>query len=208
MADDLFDFVSDDSEKFRALIDAVQKRAEEVVAELGHRPGSLKVQRNETKNEVNYPISICEPPYVFDPMTPLPKTDGVTIGIATLVQKSERSDHPHCTEVRLGLKAYQRVKPPADFDIVEKYSKDPETGEKELNGCSAFIRTDSPVLLAYLGDLMSKALKEYRSSVQPEFGCCDRYKECSAAGKCIHPNVMFSTACQYKRNLEAGKRFY
>lgn len=208
MTEDLFDYVSDDAAKFRAMIQDVGHRASVIEAELGHRPGTLKIQANETKNEVNYPISIYEPPYVFDPMMPLSTSEGVTTGIATLIQKSERSDHPHCTEVRLGLKAYQRMKPPADFELVEKFTKDSETGEKELSGYSAFIPTDNPALIIYLGELMRKTLKAYRSSVQPEFGCCEKYKECSDAGKCIHKNVMFSTACQYKRNLEAGKRFY
>lgn len=205
---DLFDYASDDTRNFHALVDAVGKAADEVAAELGHRPGTLKIQENTTKSEVNYPISIFEPPYVFDSMEQLPKADGVTIGLVTLVQKSERSDHPHCTEIRLGLVAHSRLKPPVDFEIVERYSKDPESGTKELSGYSVFVRTDSPALLKYLRDLMHTMLRNYRSSVQPEFGCCDKYKECSEKGRCVHTNAMFATACQYKRNLDSGKRFY
>ncbi|MBQ8574790.1 MAG: hypothetical protein IJ447_01935 [Clostridia bacterium] len=42
----------------------------------------------------------------------------------------------------------------------------------------------------------------------PSFGCCSRYKECSNAGKCIHPDILYATACMYKKNLDEGKVFY
>lgn len=42
----------------------------------------------------------------------------------------------------------------------------------------------------------------------PGFGCCSRYKECSQAGKCIHPDILYATACMYKKNLDNGKIFY
>lgn len=42
----------------------------------------------------------------------------------------------------------------------------------------------------------------------PKFGCCSRYKECSNVGKCIHNDVLYSSACEYRHNLEAGRIFY
>lgn len=42
----------------------------------------------------------------------------------------------------------------------------------------------------------------------PRFGCCSRYELCSAAGKCLHDDLLYSSACEYRRNLEAGKVFY
>lgn len=42
----------------------------------------------------------------------------------------------------------------------------------------------------------------------PIFGCCSRYNECSNARKCIHPDQMYATACDYRKNLESGKIFY
>ena len=42
----------------------------------------------------------------------------------------------------------------------------------------------------------------------PKFGCCSKYKQCSDAGKCIHEDLLYSSACEYRRNLEAGKIFY
>ena len=40
------------------------------------------------------------------------------------------------------------------------------------------------------------------------FGCCSRYEQCSDEGKCIHPDFLFSRACAYRENLEAGNIFY
>lgn len=40
------------------------------------------------------------------------------------------------------------------------------------------------------------------------FGCCSRYKECSAAEKCLHEDQMYATACMYRKNLENGKNYY
>ncbi len=41
-----------------------------------------------------------------------------------------------------------------------------------------------------------------------KFGCCSKYKECSADGKCLHDNLFYSKACWYRKNLESGKIFY
>lgn len=40
------------------------------------------------------------------------------------------------------------------------------------------------------------------------FDCCSRYKECSAAGKCVHPDKIYATSCGYRKNLLKGKIFY
>lgn len=40
------------------------------------------------------------------------------------------------------------------------------------------------------------------------FGCCSRYRSCSAAGKCLIPGLDYSAHCSYRKNLEAGRIFY
>lgn len=40
------------------------------------------------------------------------------------------------------------------------------------------------------------------------FGCCSRYVECSDAGHCIHPDIMFAVQCAYRENLRKGRIFY
>lgn len=49
-------------------------------------------------------------------------------------------------------------------------------------------------------------LENYTSS--NTFSCCARYKECSAATKCLHPNTLYAKGCQYRKNLETGNIFY
>lgn len=40
------------------------------------------------------------------------------------------------------------------------------------------------------------------------FGCCGRYKECSEKEKCVHPDLIYASVCQYKKNLDKGNAFY
>lgn len=48
-----------------------------------------------------------------------------------------------------------------------------------------------------------------RSSFQfSAFGCCHRYAKCSEAGRCIHDDLLYATACMYRKNLERGRIFY
>lgn len=42
----------------------------------------------------------------------------------------------------------------------------------------------------------------------PKFGCCSKYKQCSSCGICVHNDLLYSSACEYRRNLEAGHNFY
>lgn len=42
----------------------------------------------------------------------------------------------------------------------------------------------------------------------PKFGCCSQYQQCSDIGKCVHEDLLYSSACEYRRNLEAGRNFY
>lgn len=49
---------------------------------------------------------------------------------------------------------------------------------------------------------------ELKNANTTSFGCCSRYKECSDAKKCVHPDEDRSKYCQYRKNLESGKIFY
>ena len=42
----------------------------------------------------------------------------------------------------------------------------------------------------------------------PKFGCCSKYQQCSDIGHCIHDDTLYSSACEYRKNLESGKNFY
>lgn len=40
------------------------------------------------------------------------------------------------------------------------------------------------------------------------FGCCHRFRQCSDAGRCLIPDLDYSSACSYRKNLEKGLIFY
>jgi len=43
----------------------------------------------------------------------------------------------------------------------------------------------------------------------PTFGCCDKYERCSDELRCLHEDQLYAAAaCQYRKNLYAGKIFY
>lgn len=58
---------------------------------------------------------------------------------------------------------------------------------------------------------ISKIFDEvYLQSVNfPGFGCCGLYVKCSNEKNCVHDDFLYaSSACQYKRHLDAGRIFY
>ena len=57
-------------------------------------------------------------------------------------------------------------------------------------------------------DLLAEILTAQIDSFPAEFGCCSRYKACSDAMKCIHPDSDMAIKCAYRKNLKRGKIFY
>ncbi len=69
------------------------------------------------------------------------------------------------------------------------------------------IPIDSPNLIKWVRDAVQHRISNYVTAA-PSFSCCSEFEACSDAKKCIHPNRMYSTACSYRYNLEAGRIFY
>lgn len=53
-------------------------------------------------------------------------------------------------------------------------------------------------------------IRDYAERFVPsdKFGCCEKYRECSAAKKCLHYDLFYAKACWYRKNLESGNIFY
>lgn len=66
---------------------------------------------------------------------------------------------------------------------------------------------DDTNIYKILEDVIRYRVKIY-SSASTSFGCCSQFVKCSDAKKCVHENKLYSTACQYRRNLENGRIFY
>lgn len=69
-----------------------------------------------------------------------------------------------------------------------------------------FSEGDSSVF-DYIKENIVWCLKNYRSK-EKSFGCCSQFNRCSDEKRCVHQNKLYSTACMYRRNLEAGKIFF
>lgn len=61
-------------------------------------------------------------------------------------------------------------------------------------------------VFTYIKENILYCLQTYTSS--NTFGCCSKYKECSAAHNCLHENYLYAKGCQYRSHLEAGRIFY
>lgn len=60
----------------------------------------------------------------------------------------------------------------------------------------------------YLGNMLNEVLENIMDNCSHGFGCCDKYIECSNAGKCVLTDKRFAADCSYRINLKNGKIFY
>ena len=89
----------------------------------------------------------------------------------------------------------------------ESKEKDAQQGSDEAYDDRFRIPLDSKNLIEWVRSVVQYKISNYVTAA-PSFGCCSQFQECSDAKKCIHPNRMYSTACSYRCNLEAGRIFY
>ena len=155
--------------------------------------------------------------------------------VMTLRECTTRSDHPGCVRLDIGTRVFLKDALPRCDEIKEvwswndvddearnflkgefrKWPKKDKSGNvkeivdqiHELSHYQVFFDVKASELLPYIEKLLRARLKKYTSTASA-YGCCHLYKECSAAGKCVSRDKLYATACQYRRNLEAGKRFY
>lgn len=94
--------------------------------------------------------------------------------------------------------------------LIDKISI-PETAEiktTKSNTIHTFLnfREQDTEIEKFIEDAIIYYVETFKPSER--FGCCHRYKECSDAKKCLHPDQFYSKACWYRENLENGKIFY
>lgn len=109
-------------------------------------------------------------------------------------------------EIQVGAVFLEKFPPPPDSLKVYKQNSE-KTQEKEAYDDRFRIPLDSANLIEWVRDVVQFKISNYVTAA-PSFGCCSQFEECSNAKKCIHPNRMYSTACSYRSNLEAGRIFY
>lgn len=95
-------------------------------------------------------------------------------------------------------------------DLLNSLNLPESTEIKEIINDKTNVRIDFPIDFQDYHKLIEELLLLSIDRFEPsqKFGCCDKYKECSQAGKCVHNNQFYSKACWYRKNLEDGKIFY
>lgn len=73
---------------------------------------------------------------------------------------------------------------------------------------TVWIHTDIqiPEDLSYIEDIICMSYDD--SPFRDSFACCGFYEKCSDEKKCIHEDLQYAKACQYRKNLESGRIFY
>ena len=100
-------------------------------------------------------------------------------------------------DVEFSLKRKDRFKEPAGAE---------ERIYPNINRVAYRFPLNSENVVPYLYYILSTSIHNFRPS--DRFGCCDLYKDCSDALRCLHPNNFYARCCWYRQNLEAGKVFY
>lgn len=75
-----------------------------------------------------------------------------------------------------------------------------------------FIRISLPVFIEHLNNpsdvFINLVNTVFLKNISfPEFGCCSKYAECEKAGKCLHIDQLYATACQYQKLLKRTGKF-
>lgn len=120
-------------------------------------------------------------------------------------------------EIQVGAYLMKMFPPPPDAlkvykqnggdEVSKSQEKDDQQSSDEVYDDRFRIPLDSNNLIEWVRNVVQYKISNYVTAA-PSFGCCSQFQECSDAKKCIHPNRMYSTACSYRSNLEAGRIFY
>ncbi|MCR5011389.1 MAG: 3'-5' exonuclease [Lachnospiraceae bacterium] len=90
----------------------------------------------------------------------------------------------------------------SNVNIVEVYSKSFGSSDEKKR-----FEQDSDELIDCLIECIHYGINNYVPKATG-FACCSRYQLCSDSKRCIHPNMLYAKACQYRRNIEAGNVFF
>ncbi len=66
----------------------------------------------------------------------------------------------------------------------------------------------NPDELLLYRDCLCRALQEIINAIPKSFDCCSRFKQCSDARRCIHPDKSIAINCGYRSILASGRIFY
>ena len=139
----------------------------------------------------SYSICIYEPDYPIAPDTPKdPTRNSIILNI---------KEKASVLELIIEKSRINSIGVPQTADVKELKS--------DNTNIHIYMPADSLELTEYIQKNVEYAYENYTSKASA-FGCCGKFNECSDAKKCIHVNKLYSKACTYRKNLEAGRIFY
>ena len=80
-------------------------------------------------------------------------------------------------------------------------------GKKAAGDTLAFPFEQGPALADW-GTVLCEICRRRIWEIPKQFDCCDRYEECSDAGFCTNPDLLYAMECGYKKLLRQGRVFY
>lgn len=179
-------FVFDFYEKLKTLLDTI-------VAEEDLPPNSLHLYSNispKTKKEISKSVCIYEPDY--------PETKSYSnvleknFVIMNIQEKENRE---------LLIRNHQFSQIPLSTTATIKQVP------SDTTFIHVIFEENDENIFSYIQQNILYCLRHYESKAKT-FGCCSQFIQCSDAKKCVHKNKLYSMACSYRRNLDAGRIFY
>jgi DNA polymerase-3 subunit alpha (Gram-positive type) len=164
-----------------------------IVHEMNLPSNSLSLSTNKSRDGLSitsYSVSIYEPEY---PISSTGRSDSRNSIVLNIKDTSKG------LKLLINIEQYERL------DI-------PQSANVQIVGANrdtvqVLLSADSSEVLDFVETNVRYVLKNYKSKAS-SFGCCSYYVECSNFGGCIHENMLYSKACQYREHLENGRIFY
>ena len=186
---------------FDGLVEQLNDICEKYVEDLKLPPKGLVIRNNNNENVPSVSVCVNEPPY------PISQSElGKIFVLTSLVLMSRPNTKKDADKITVTLNNpddIDRLEVPKNTIIKPQYKA---KTEEIVSYVILFDENDNSIV-EYIKELILIVLKRYRTK-ESTFGCCSQFNKCSAAGKCLHINKLYSTACAYRRNLEDGKIFY
>ncbi len=184
--------------------DSIRDMLEDLIKEYELPVGSLYLSDNySTKDETNRIIShsVC----IWEPNYPqMPNEKRGQNKIVVTISLNKIKSNPRILEIiiRENQEGDLHDYLPNDAILIERTKSDFDTGSVRVR-----IDKDSPYLSNYIKVNTEYCIKGYVSKAG-RFACCSSFEKCSDAMKCVHENKLYSKACMYRDNLDAGRIFY
>lgn len=179
-------FAFDFYEKLKTLLDTIILNEE-------LPPASLHLYSNvspKTKKEISKSICIYEPDY------PEAKSTSNAVEKNFVIMNIQDKEN---RELLIRNHQFSQIPLPTTATIKQAPS--------DTTFIHVTFKENDENIFSYIQQNILYCLKHYESKAKT-FGCCSQFIQCSDRKKCVHKNKLYSMACSYRKNLDAGRIFY